>query len=339
MRAVWIRKSGGPGVLEIRETEDPEPKPGEARIRVKACGLNFAETTARQGFYPAAPKPPFVAGYEGSGVVDALGEGASGPAVGTRVLFLSRFGAHSDTVCVPTDQVIAIPDAMSFEEAAALPVNYLTAHFMISRIRRVAPGDRVLIHAAAGGVGTAVLQLCRGIGGVTTFGTASAGKHDYVRSQGCDHPIDYRSVDYVAAVRELTNGEGVDVVCDALGGADWKKGYSILRPGGLLICFGLANAQRPGTVNWLRVIGQVLRIPRFNPMKMMGDNRGVVGVDLGSMWEFRELISGNLREIVALYERGVARPHVDVVFPFERAAEAHVHLESGKNVGKVLLVP
>lgn len=339
MRAVWIRKSGGPEVLEVRETEDPEPKAGEVRVRVRACGLNFAETTARQGFYPAAPKPPFVAGYEGAGVVDALGEGADASLEGARVMFISRFGAHSDTVCVPTDQLVVIPSAMSFEDAAALPVNYLTAYQMVVRIRRTQPGDRVLVHAAAGGVGTAVLQLCRGIGGVTTFGTASAAKHDYVRSQGCDHPIDYRSADYVAAVRELTNGEGVDLVCDALGGADWKKGYSLLRPAGLLVCFGLANAQRAGTVSWLRVIGQVLRIPKFNPMKMMGDNRGVVGVDLGSMWPHRELIQSGLRDVLALYESGVAKPHVDSIFPFERAGEAHAHLEGGKSVGKVLLVP
>lgn len=339
MRAVWIPKHGGPDVLEVRETEDPTPSRGEVRIRVKACGLNFAEVSARQGIYPAAPKPPCVVGYEGAGVVDALGEGVESPAAGTRVAFLSRFGGHSDTVCVPVHQLVPIPDAMSFEEAAALPVNYLTAYQMLFHIRRVRPGDRVLVHAAAGGVGTAVLQLCASVGGITTFGTASASKHDYLREQRCDHPIDYRSVDYVAAVRELTGGEGVDLVCDALGGADWKKGYSLLRPGGMLICFGLANAQRAGRVNWLRVILQVLRIPRFNPLKMMGENRAVAGLDLGSLWSERALIQSGLQDLVRLYESGAARPHVDAVFPFDRAADAHRRIEEGKNVGKVLLVP
>lgn len=339
MRAVWIRKHGGPDVLEVRESNDPMPGPGEVRIRVKAAGLNFAETSARQGIYPPAPKPPCVVGYEGAGIVDELGEGTDGPPVGTRVLFLRRFGAHADTVCVPPHQIAPIPDALSFEKAAALPVNYLTAYQMIHVIRRVAPGDKVLVHAAAGGVGTAVLQLCRAIGGVTTFGTASASKHDYLRSQGCTHPIDYRTTDYVRAVKELTNGDGVDLVCDALGGADWKKGYSILRPGGILICFGLANAQRAGKVSWMRVITQLLRIPRFNPMRMMGDNRGVCGVDLGSMWSYHELIADGLARLVAMYEQGAIDPHVDAVFPFDRAGEAHAYLEGGKNVGKVVLVP
>ncbi len=339
MRAVWIRKHGGPEVLEVRESEDPRPGPGEVRIRVKACGLNFAEVSARQGIYPAAPKPPCIVGYEGAGIVDALGEGVDAPAVGARVAFLSRFGGHSDTVVVPTHQLVPIPDAMSFEDAAAMPVNYLTAYQMLFQVRRVKAGDRVLVHAAAGGVGTAVLQLCGSVDDVTTFGTASASKHDHLRAQGCDHPIDYRSTDYVAAVRELTRGEGVDLVCDALGGADWKKGYSLLRPGGMLICFGLANAQSAGRVSWFRVIGQVLRIPKFNPLKMMGENRAVAGVDLGSLWDHHELIGQGLRDIFALYEARVARPHVDSVFPFDRAAEAHQRIEQGRNVGKVLLVP
>jgi len=339
MRAIWIRKHGSPDVLEVRETEDPEPKPGELRIRVRAAGLNFAETSARQGIYPAAPKPPCIVGYEGAGVVDKLGAGTEGPAPGTRVLFLSHFGAHADTVCIPPHQLAVIPDSMSFEDAAAIPVNYLTAYQMIHVIRRVRAGDKVLVHAAAGGVGTAVLQMCRAIDGVTTFGTASAAKHDYVRSQGCDHPIDYRSTDYVKAVRELTGGDGVDLVCDALGGADWKKGYSILRPGGILVCFGLANAQRPGKVSWLRVVLEVLRIPRFNPLKMMGENRGVSGVDLGNMWPHEKLIEDGLARLVTMYEEGIVKPHVDSIYPFEKAAEAHAHLEGGRSMGKILLRP
>jgi NADPH:quinone reductase-like Zn-dependent oxidoreductase len=234
---------------------------------------------------------------------------------------------------------VPIPDGLSFEDAAAMPVNYLTAIQMLFRVRRIQPGDRVLIHAAAGGVGTAALQLCRTVDDVTTFGTASARKHDYVREQGCDHPIDYRNVDYVAAVNEITRGEGVDLVCDALGGADWKKGYSLLRPAGMLICFGLANASKPGSRSLLKVVGQVVRIPRFNPLTLMGDNRAVAGVDLGSLWDQREAIHGGLEQIVTLWTEGKVRPHVDEVFSFERAADAHAHLERGKNLGKVVLVP
>src|SRR5262245_5689968 len=144
MRAIWIKKYGGPNVLEVREQADPTPKPGEIRVRVRACGLNFAELMARQGIYPDAPKPPCVVGWEAAGVVDALGEGVTGPAVGTRVMALSRFGAHADTLCVPARQALSIPDAMSFEEAAAIPVNYLTAYHMLFRIAGLRPGESVL---------------------------------------------------------------------------------------------------------------------------------------------------------------------------------------------------
>ncbi|MBX3272297.1 MAG: zinc-binding dehydrogenase [Sandaracinaceae bacterium] len=339
MRAIWIRKHGGPGVLEVRETPDPEPGPGAVRVRAKACGLNFAEVSARQGIYPDAPKPPCIVGYEGAGVVDAVGEGVDDIALGTRVMFISRFGGHSDTVVVERHQLVPIPDALSFEDAAAMPVNYLTAHQMLFRVRRLAPGDHVLIHAAAGGVGTAVLQLCQTVEDVTTYGTASARKHDYVRSQGCDHPIDYRSTDYVAAVRELTGGAGLDLVCDARGGADWKKGYSLLKPGGMLICFGLANASQAGSRSLIRVAGQLLATPRYSPIALMGDNRAVAGVNLGAMWEHRAHIQDGLQRIVAYWEAGQARPHIDSTFPFEQAGEAHGRLEHAENVGKVLLVP
>lgn len=339
MRAIWITKHGGPNVLQVRETPDPEPKKGEIKIRVKAAGLNFAEVTARQGLYPDAPKPPCVVGYEGAGLVEKLGEGVSGPALGTRVLFMSRFGGMSDVVSVPAAHVVPIPDAMSFEVGAAIPVNYLTAHHMLFSVARVRAGDRVLIHMAAGGVGTAALQLCKTVPGITTFGTASASKHDYVRSQGCDHAIDYRTKDYVEEVKRLTNGEGVDFVLDALGGKDWTKGYGLLREGGLLVCFGMANVATPGKANWFKVIGTVLSVPKFDAMKMLDQNKGVAGVNLGHMWHLQSMIQKGLSDCVALYEQGKIEPHLDGVFPFDRAAEAFGRLEHGKNVGKVVLVP
>lgn len=339
MRAVWIRKHGGPEVLMVRETEDPTPGQGQVRVRAKACGLNFAEVNARQGIYPDAPKPPCIVGYEGAGIVDALGEGVDDVRVGARVMFISRFGGHADTVIVERTNLVPIPDALSFEDAAAMPVNYLTAHQMLFNIRRLRPGDRVLVHAAAGGVGTAVLQLCRTVEGVTTFGTASAGKQDYLRTQGCDHPIDYRAKSYVAAVREITGGQGIELVCDALGGADWKKGYSLLAPGGILICFGLANASKAGKRSLMKVAGQLLSVPRYNPIDLMGDNRAVAGVNLGAMWDYSAQIQEGLQRVVAYWEAGQARPHIDSTFPFEQAGEAHGRLENAKNVGKVLLIP
>lgn len=339
MQAVWITKHGGPQVLEIRNGPDPEPSTDQVRIRVHAAGLNFAEVMARQGLYPDAPKPPCVVGYEGAGVIDRVGPGVTGMAPGTRVLFLSKFGGHASVVSVPANQALAIPDGMSFEHAAALPVNYLTAYHMLFQIARIRGGEHVLIHMAAGGVGTAVLQLCKTVPGVVTYGTASAGKHAYVREHGCQHPIDYRSEDYVSAIRTLTSGRGVDLVLDALGGADWKKGYSILRPAGMLIAFGFANMNTGGRRSIPHVLRQLTTIPRFSPMKLMGDNHTVSGVNMGHLFSEVDMLAKHSAALIRLYDLGQIRPHVFKSFPFSRAADAHAELEYSKNMGKILLVP
>jgi NADPH:quinone reductase-like Zn-dependent oxidoreductase len=342
MKAVWIPKHGEPDVLEVREDEDPIPGPGEVRIRVRASGINFAEILARQGLYPDAPPPPMVLGYEVSGVIDAVGavgEGVADRSEGQRVLAMTRFGGYADTVCVDVSQTYLMPEQMTFEEGAALPVTYLTAYHMLFNVFRVRAGDHVLIHQAAGGVGTAASQLCRSIGGVTTYGTASRSKHDYVRENGCHHPIDYHSVDYVKEVRRLSNGRGVDVVLDALGGNDWRKGFSLLHPGGLLITFGWANMAKYGKRRMTHVLGQFTRLPWWTPMKLMQENKGVAGVNMGNLWDEREMIFETFSALLKLYEQGHIRPRVDRSFPLEQAAEAHRYIEAGQNVGKVLLTP
>jgi len=339
MQAIWIRKHGGPEVLEVRESPDPAPASDEIRVRTRAAGLNFAEVSARQGIYPDAPKPPCVVGYEGAGVIDAVGRGVTRFRPGDSVIFLSRFGAHASVVCVKEHQTFSMPKGMTYEEGAALPVNYLTAYHMLFVVRRIRSGDTVLVHMAAGGVGTAVLQLCRTVPGVTTIGTASAAKHDYVKSHGCDHVIDYRSVDYVHAVRTLTNGRGVDVVLDALGGPDWKKGYDLLAHGGLLVAFGLANAAVAGKRNLVHAASQILRSPLYHCMKLMDQNRGVAGVNMGHLWDDVPLLTGELTALLGLYEKGSIKPHIGGIYRFSDAARAHGEIEHGKNVGKIVLVP
>jgi len=338
VRAVWITRHGGPEVLEVREAPDPAPRAGEVRIRVRAAGLNFAEVMARQGLYPDAPKPPCVVGYEAAGIVDALGPGVERPPVGARVVALVRFGAHADTVVAPAAAALEIPEGRSFEEAAALPVNYATAWLMIFRTASVRPGERVLVHMAAGGVGIAALQLLRTIDGTVAFGTASASKHDAIRRDGCAHPIDYRTRDYAEEVRALTGGEGVDVVLDPLGGQDWKKGFGLLRAGGRLVAYGFANIASGERRSLLRVAMQGLRIPRFNPLDLMNRNRGVLGFNLGHLWKRPDLVRSALEALVALWREGRIQPRVDSAFPLERAADAHRRIQERKNVGKVVLV-
>ena len=339
MKAIWIPKHGKPDVLELRTRPDPIPGPGEVRIRVRASGINFADIMARQGLYPDAPSPPMVVGYEVSGVIDSVGEGVTDRSEGQRVLAMTRFGGYAEAVCVDTAQTFLMPEQMSFEEGAGLPVTYLTAYHMLFNVFRLRAGDRVLIHQAAGGVGTAASQICRSVGGVTTYGTASEAKHDHVRDNGCDHPIDYHSKDYADEVRRLTGGRGVDCVLDALGGDDWKKGFSLLRPGGLLISFGWANMAKKGKRRLTHLLGEVTHVPLWTPIRLMQQNKGVAGVNMGRLWDESDLILDAFRALLKLYEQRLIKPHVDRSFAFEHAADAHAYIEAGQNRGKVLLTP
>ena len=339
MRSIWITKSGGLDVLQVRESPDPELTPGHVRVRVHASGLNFSDVMARQGLYPDAPKPPCVVGYEAAGEVDAVGAGVTAPKVGDRVLALTRFGGHADTVCVPAGQALPMPEGMSFEEGAALPVNYITAYHMLFRVGALRPGERVLIHMAAGGVGLAALQLCKTVERVVTFGTASASKHDALRAEGCAHPIDYRTADYAAEILRLTDGKGVDVVLDALGGKDWRKGYDLLRPAGRLIAFGFANMSSGEKRSYFHMARQAVAIPLFTPIGLMDKNRAIAGVNIGHLWDEMEMLNEEMQALLALYREGKIKPHIDSSFPFADAASAHRRIQDRKNVGKVVLVP
>jgi synaptic vesicle membrane protein VAT-1 len=339
MRAVWTTRLGSPETLAVRESPDPTPSASQVRIRVRAAGLNFADVMARQGLYPDAPPLPAIMGYECAGEIDAVGSDVLGLTPGTRVMAFTRFGGQADTVCVDPAYVFRIPAALSFEHAAALPVSYLTSYHMLFNVARVRPGDHVLVHMAAGGAGTAALQLCRTLEGVVTYGTASASKHDYIREHGCTHAIDYHTQDYVAEVMRLSGGRGVHYVLDALGGRDWKKGYSLLRAGGLLVAFGFANMNKGTRRRLTHVLTQGAQVPFYTPMKLLGDNRGVAGVNMGHLWDETALLRAAAERILQLYEAGRIAPHVHATFPFERAAEAHRLLESGKSLGKLILVP
>jgi len=323
----------------VRETADPVPGPGQVRIRVSAAGLNFADVMAAQGLYPDAPKPPCVVGYEVAGVVDALGPGSQDHVVGQRVLAMTHFGGHSDVVCVPAAQVLPIPEAMSFETAAALPVTYLTAYHLLFRAASVRPGERVLVHMAAGGVGTAVLQLCRTVDDLVVFGTASAGKHDVLRAEGCAHPIDYHATDYAAEVRRLTRGEGVDVVLDPLGGNDWRKGFKLLRPSGRLVAFGFANLASGSRRRPAHMAAQVLGVPLLTPLQLMNQNKTVSGVNIGRLWGEIAALREELQAVLALWDQGRIKPHIDGSYPFTEAQAAHRRILQRQNIGKILLTP
>ena len=336
MRQVWITKKGGPEVLRVREAADPEPGPGELRVRVRAAGVNFADTMARLGLYPAAPKPPCVVGYEVSGVVDKAGPGAPAGRVGERCIALTRFGGYSDVVCVPADRALRFPERLSFAEAAALPVQWLTAWHMLVELGNLQKGQRVLVQAAAGGVGTAVLQIARRIG-AEVIGTASPGKHEKLRALGITHAIDYANFD--TTVLELTGGRGVDLALDAVGGSSFKRSYRALAPAGKLVMFGASSAAPGMKFQPLAALGMVASMPVFFPMQMLNANKGVFGVNMGTLWQEDALLNRELAAVLAGVEEGAFTPLVDLEVPFAEAPRAHQRLGERANFGKVVLVP
>ncbi len=338
MKQIWISKAGGPEVLQVREHPDPIPRNGEVRIRVQAVGVNFADIMGRMGVYNDAPKIPFVPGYEVAGVVDAIGQGAVDVKEGDAALALTRFGGYSDVVCVPHNQAFKRLDWMPPEDGAALPVTYLTAYQMLVIMGSLKPGDKVLIHAAAGGVGLAALDICRIIG-AETFGTASQTKHEFLRDRGLDHPIDYHHYDYERVVMELTKGKGVHIVLDSLGGKHWQKNYRLLMPSGRLVYFGSSSIVTGTRRSWWNLAKTVLRIPLHTPLRLMSDNKAVIGVNLGHMWDQTDMMVDWMKQIVAWYDEALFRPHVDRIFKFEEAALAHQLIHDRKNIGKVLLRP
>src|SRR3989442_5435491 len=215
MRAIITTRNGNARVLKVEQRPDPRPAKGQVLIRVKAAGLNFADILARQGLYPDAPPKPCVMGYEVSGTIEATGDEVEQSLVGKPVIALTRFGGQAELVITPLEQIFEKPGRLSFEEAAAIPVNYLTAYALLVVMGGLQPGESVLIHNAGGGVGLAALDIAKHIGAVT-FGTASASKHEFLIQRGLDHAIDYRNQDWLPVLKKLTNGRGVELAIDPL---------------------------------------------------------------------------------------------------------------------------
>ncbi|MGJ8668882.1 MAG: synaptic vesicle VAT-1 family membrane protein [Oceanococcus sp.] len=340
MQQIWIPKAGEPEVLDLRQADDPAPAAGEMRIRVHAAGINFADIMGRLGIYPDLPPMPVVPGYEVSGQVDAVGAGVDESWIGKEVLAMCRFGGYSDTICLPQIQVHAKPDCLSLDEAAALPVNYLTAYQLIVAMGALKSYETVLIHSAGGGVGIAAIQLAKHIG-ATIIGTASSGKHEQLKALGVDHCIDYRSEDFEVRVKEITKGRGVELIIDAVGGDSFIKGFRSLAPSGRIGMFGMSAAATGMTRNILSTLKAVLSMPffSFNPVSLMDKNRGCFGVNMGHLWDESEMVNRWMVELLGLCEAGVLKPHVDCSFAFDKAADAHRYIQERKNFGKVLLKP
>lgn len=338
MKQIVLVKSGDFDSLEIKTAEPPCPRKGEVAIRVKASGVNFADILARQGLYPDAPKPPCIIGYEVSGIVEDAGEGTDTGFVGKEVLALVRFGGYSDIVTVPLTQVFLKPSQLSFEQAAAIPVNYLTAYELIFVMGGLKQDESVLIHNAGGGVGLAALDIAKKIG-AATIGTASKRKHDFLKERGLDYAIDYREDDWEKELKRLTGGKGVELIIDPLGGSHWKKSYRALRATGRLGVFGISEVVGSGLRTKLKLAKTFVRMSSFHAITMMKANKGVFGVDIGNLWQENEKMRIWMKAVLRGVKEGWICPHVDKVFSFEDVGKAHAYIEGRKNIGKVVLVP
>jgi NADPH:quinone reductase-like Zn-dependent oxidoreductase len=288
---------------------------------------------ARLGLYPDAPPTPCVLGYEVAGTVAELGEGVTAVSVGDRVVAGTRFGGYAEQVVVPESDVVPLPDELSFEEGAAIPVNYATAWAGLLGYGSLRAGERVLIHAAAGGVGIAATQLAKAAG-AEVWGTASPSKHEAIREFGVDRPLDYTRKGWHRGLPRF------DLVLDALGGTSLARSYGLLRPGGRLVAFGASSLVRGEKRDLLRAAPHALRMLRgFDLIKQMSASKTVIGLNVLTLWDDRGTLEpwiGPLREGLA---DGTIRPVVAGTFPFEQAGEAHRMITERRNVGKVVLIP
>ena len=334
-RRVVLTKAGSPSTLAVQEMEMPTPKAGEIRIKVAFAGINFADLLMRLGLYQPRPKYPFTPGYEMSGTVDAIGDGVEGFSVGQRVVAGVRNGGQSSHVLVSANKALVLPDGISLEVAAAIPVTYLTAHHMLHHLGHLTPDESVLIHGGAGGVGTAALQLCQWAGVTQVWATASGGKASTIEGFG-GVAIDRHNEDFVQVVKQATDGKGVDHILDPIGGDHLARSLSVLKEGGRLYTYGMSAAAPSAKRSLLRSFLAWRKTPKFDPLRLMTRNRGVFGVHMGT-WSDEGVMVEQLNRILEGVQEGHLVPVIDSIFDVEDVAQAHHHIHDGKNIGKVLL--
>ncbi|WP_135851063.1 quinone oxidoreductase family protein [Halorussus salinus] len=323
MKRVEVTEFGSSDALEVTDAETPEPGPGEVRIAVEAAGVNFADIMQRRGHYVGGPEPTYVPGMEAAGTIDAVGEGVEREE-GERVVAMTGRNAYAEYVVADAQSVFEVPEEMSFDEAAGFPVQFMTAHAVLHEWGELEEGERVLVHAAAGGVGTAAVQLASAAG-AEVFGTASTDeKLALAERLGCDHPINYEEEDFREVVEDETDGEGVDLVLDGVGGETFARSLDALSHFGRIVAYGAASGE-PGRVETTR---------------LLFENKSVEGFHLGNaLQRDPQRILRSVPELQGLLAAGELEIVVGERFPLEDAAEAHEAIENRETTGKVVLNP
>ncbi|RZH68371.1 quinone oxidoreductase family protein [Natrinema altunense] len=324
MKAIEVEAYGDSDELSVVDVPTPDPDAGEVRIDIEAAGINFADIMQRRGHYPDGPEAPYVPGMEAAGVVDAVGDGVEELSEGDRVVGMLDTGGYAESVTAPADLLFPVPDAMSFDEAAGFPVQFLTAHACLFEWGGLEEGESVLVQAAAGGVGTAAVQLASNHG-AEVFGTASTQeKLDLAADLGCDHPINYTETDFREVVDEETDGAGVDLVLESVGDDVFERSLDAMTHFGRMVTFGVASGVPAEVSN----------------QRLLFENKTVKGFHLGQAATHDP---SRVMQAVPELTDGFASGDLEVIlgesFALEDAAEAHQYIEDRKSSGKVVLKP
>jgi len=314
MKAVRVNGFGGVDQLELVELPDPQPQAGQVRIRVKACGLNYADVMQREGLYPGGPKPPYIPGLEAAGVVE---EGGDSLPTGTRVMALAASGCHAELVCVSAAACVRCPESMSFVEAAAFPVQYLTAYHALTTFGRAEAGETVLIHAAAGGVGTAAVQIAKLLGLHVTGTASSAEKRQRILELGADEAFSYDEFD-----QKLTGKRAATLILEAVGGDVFRRSLAILPSLGRLVVYGAASKE----------------VQPVDTLKLLFRSQAVIGLHLNAIFERPRLMAESLTRLLGWIEQGKLKIQVGHTLPLAEIRQAHELISSRQSYGKIVLV-
>jgi len=335
--AVLTRVASADKAFEIREVEKPNIFSTEVLIKVEAFGLNYADVMARNGLYGAAPPLPSILGYDVVGeVVEAVSDDAK-RLLGKRVVAMTRFGGYAEFAKTDYRACAVISDEMHAAKATALATQYSTAYYAAYECVNLFEGDVVLLHAAAGGVGTAITQLAKLKGAKVIGLTSSDKKIDYLKENGVDFPVNYSKSDYREEVLKLTNNEGVDVAFNSVGGSTFKKDKSVLATGGRQVIYGAAemSGKRPGIFT---KIGIARKFGFLSPIPLMIESKGVIGINMLQIADYKQMVIKRcLEEVVRLTETGKVNPQIGGEFPITEIGNAHAFLESRKSTGKIVV--
>lgn len=328
--------------MQLRHAPSPKPGPGEVLIRVEACGLNYADGIIRMGLYASARKLhgyPITPGFEVAGRIESIGDGVSHWAISDEVIGLTLFNGYASHLKLPVDGVFAKPADLDFAQAATVPTVFLTAWWMVHRQVHPEPGETWLVHSAAGGVGSALLQLAR-LAGVRAIGVVGAGhKVEHARAMGASEVIDKSAEDLWARAEQLAP-DGYQAIFDANGLTTLKHSYAHLAPTGRLVIYGFAGMlPKDGRVNWFKLVGNWLRTPRFNPLDMTQANKSVLAANLSFLQDHAPTMRAGMHWLLERFERGDLQPLPVETFALEQAAEAQRRIESGQTIGKLALIP